>query len=74
MPFDQAWAGIRAAQAAGFHPIKLNVVALPGVNEDELSIRAALSLESPLHVRFIEFMPIGRSRFAARPLLLSPRS
>jgi cyclic pyranopterin phosphate synthase len=67
--FEQAWEGIRAAQAHGFHPIKINVVALRGVNDDELPALARLSLDSPLHVRFIEFMPIGRSRFAGAPLL-----
>ena len=67
--FAQAWEGIRAAQAHGFHPIKLNVVAMRGVNDDELPALARLSLEAPLHVRFIEFMPIGRSRFAGAPLL-----
>jgi GTP 3',8-cyclase len=70
--FDRAWAGIRAARAHGFHPIKLNVVALRGVNEDELPALARLSLDSPLHVRFIEFMPIGRSRIAGSPPLLFP--
>ena len=67
--FEQAWEGIRAAQAHGFHPIKINVVALRGVNDDELPALARLSLDSPLHVRFIEFMPIGRARFAGAPLL-----
>jgi cyclic pyranopterin phosphate synthase len=67
--FEQAWEGIRAAQAQGFHPIKINVVALRGVNDDELPALARLSLDAPLHVRFIEFMPIGRSRFAGAPLL-----
>jgi cyclic pyranopterin phosphate synthase len=67
--FDRAWQGIRAAQAHGFHPIKLNVVAMRGVNDDELPALARLSLDSPLHVRFIEFMPIGRSRFGGTPLL-----
>jgi cyclic pyranopterin phosphate synthase len=70
--FQQVWAGIRAAEAAGFNPIKLNVVALRGVNEDELVDLARLSLESPLHVRFIEFMPIGQSRIEGRPRLLVP--
>ncbi|MCU0592052.1 MAG: radical SAM protein, partial [Desulfobacterales bacterium] len=34
--FHTVWEGIRAAQAMGFHPIKLNVVALNGINDDEL--------------------------------------
>ncbi len=67
--FERAWEGIRAAQAHGFDPIKLNVVALRGVNDDELPALARLSLTAPLHVRFIEFMPIGRSQVTGPPLL-----
>ena len=70
--FDRVWEGILAAQAAGFHPIKLNAVAIEGVNDDELVDLARLSLAYPFHVRFIEFMPIGRSQFAGRPTLLVP--
>jgi cyclic pyranopterin phosphate synthase len=70
--FQRVWDGIRAAQSRGFSPIKLNVVALRGVNEDELVALARLSLESPLHVRFIEFMPIGQSRIEAQTPLLVP--
>jgi len=70
--FAQVWEGIRAAEALGFSPIKLNVVALSGVNDDELVDLARLSLRSPFHVRFIEFMPIGQSRIGAKPPLLVP--
>jgi cyclic pyranopterin phosphate synthase len=70
--FDTVWEAIRAAHAAGFRPIKLNVVALNGVNDDELVDLARLSLEYPFHVRFIEFMPIGASRIEKRPPLLVP--
>jgi cyclic pyranopterin phosphate synthase len=72
MAFAQVWEGIRAAEALGFNPIKLNVVALSGVNDDELVELARLSLRFPFHVRFIEFMPIGQSRIGARPPLLVP--
>ncbi len=51
--------GIRAAEAAGLSPIKINMVVIPGVNDDELEAMAALTLEHPWHVRFIEFMPVG---------------
>jgi len=70
--FHTVWEGIRAAQALGFRPIKLNVVALSGLNDDELVDLARLSLEFPFHVRFIEFMPIGQSRIERRPPLLVP--
>ncbi|QAY65085.1 GTP 3',8-cyclase MoaA [Paenibacillus protaetiae] len=51
--------GIEAAFAAGFSPIKLNCVLLKGVNEDEIADFLKLAYEQPLHVRFIEYMPIG---------------
>ncbi len=70
--FDRVWQGVRLAESLGFHPIKLNVVALQGVNDDELLDLARLSLDAPYHVRFIEYMPIGRSRQTGRPLLLVP--
>lgn len=54
-------AGIEAAAAVGFSPIKLNCVLLKGVNEDEISKFLQLAYEHPLHVRFIEYMPIGHA-------------
>ena len=68
--FDQVWAGIGAAKRFGFKPIKLNVVALRGVNDDELLDFAELTYDNPYHVRFIEFMPIGKSRMKFGPPLL----
>ncbi|MFC5700595.1 GTP 3',8-cyclase MoaA [Cohnella faecalis] len=50
---------VEAAADAGLTPIKLNCVLLKGVNEDEIARFLKLSLEQPLHVRFIEYMPIG---------------
>ena len=70
--FDQVWQGIEAALEMGFHPIKLNIVALHDVNEDELLEMAQLSLKYPLHIRFIEYMPIGESQIGNGPLLLAP--
>lgn len=70
--FHAVWEGIRAAHALGFRPIKLNVVALNGVNDDELEDLARLSMEFPFHVRFIEFMPIGASRIERGAPLLVP--
>ena len=47
-----------AAEASGLAPIKINAVAMKGVNDDELLNLARLSLEHPWHIRFIELMPI----------------
>src|SRR5262249_18045875 len=53
------WAGIEAAEAAGLTPIKLNVVVVRGFNEEDVVPLAALTVERPWHVRFIETMPFG---------------
>ncbi|AFY39003.1 GTP cyclohydrolase subunit MoaA [[Leptolyngbya] sp. PCC 7376] len=57
--WDQTWRGILAAYDAGFNPLKLNVVVIPGVNDSEILDLTALTLDRNWHVRFIEFMPIG---------------
>ncbi|MEM9567010.1 MAG: GTP 3',8-cyclase MoaA [Cyanobacteria bacterium P01_E01_bin.34] len=57
--WDKVWGGIKAAYGAGFDPLKLNVVVIPGVNDREVEELAALSIDRAWHVRFIEFMPIG---------------
>jgi cyclic pyranopterin phosphate synthase len=57
--FERVWEGLEEAEYVGFNPIKINVVAIKGVNDDEILDFAALTLEKPYHVRFIEIMPIG---------------
>jgi GTP 3',8-cyclase len=51
-----------AADSAGLDPIKLNVVVMRGVNDDEIEDLARLTLERRWHVRFIELMPVGEMR------------
>ena len=58
--FDKVWEGIEEAERMGFNPIKINVVAIKGVNDDEILDFARLTLEKPYHVRFIELMPVGK--------------
>ena len=48
---------LHAAIAAEFHPVKLNVVVMRGVNDDELADFVELTRETPVNVRFIEYMP-----------------
>jgi cyclic pyranopterin phosphate synthase len=48
-----------AATAAGLDPVKLNVVVMRGINDDEIQDFARLTLAHPWHVRFIELMPVG---------------
>ena len=59
--FDPATSA-RAAQDAGLDPIKLNVVVMRGINDDEVVDFARLTIENPWHVRFIELMPVGDLR------------
>ena len=60
-PFDPVTSLI-AAQDAGLSPIKVNVVVMRGVNDDEVADFARLTLDRPWHVRFIELMPVGDMR------------
>jgi cyclic pyranopterin phosphate synthase len=57
--WDRVWRGINKAEELGFFPLKINMVPVRGVNEDEVADFARLTLERKLHVRFIEYMPIG---------------
>jgi cyclic pyranopterin phosphate synthase len=59
--FDRAWEGIEEAESLGFYPIKINVVAMKGINDDEILDFARLTYEKPYHVRFIEMMPAGEN-------------
>ncbi|MBW1716229.1 MAG: GTP 3',8-cyclase MoaA [Deltaproteobacteria bacterium] len=58
--FDAVWNGLQVAEAIGFSPIKVNVVVIKGINDNELLRFADLSVRKPYHIRFIEYMPIGR--------------
>lgn len=48
-----------AALEAGLDPVKVNVVVMRGLNDDEVEDFARLTLTLPIHVRFIELMPVG---------------
>lgn len=56
---DDVWAGVAAARVEGLTPIKFNVVAVRGLNDDEFADFARKTLTDGWHVRFIELMPIG---------------
>lgn len=55
---DTVLEGIEAAFAVGMDPVKLNVVVVRGLDQDLLGF-AKMTLDRPLHVRFIEYMPVG---------------
>ncbi len=54
--------GAEAAEAAGISPIKINVVVMRGINDDEIEDFARLTLDRTWLVRFIELMPVGDMR------------
>ena len=56
---SDALAGIEAAEAAGFHDLKLDTVLIGGFNDDEIDDFINLTREHPWEVRFIELMPMG---------------
>ena len=55
---DQVMEGLRAAEAAGLTPIKLNCVVIAGTNDDEVVDFARFARDSGYEVRFIEYMPL----------------
>ncbi len=59
---NHIWRAIEEAEKAGLYPIKINIVPIKGINDDEINDFAALTISKDYHVRFIEFMPVGKSR------------
>jgi cyclic pyranopterin phosphate synthase len=53
--------GLMAAKAAGFGPIKINTVAMKGVNDDEIEDLVAFCIEHGFTLRLIETMPMGNT-------------
>ena len=53
---------LEAAEQAGLAPLKVNVVVMRGINDDEVADFARLTLAHPWHVRFIELMPVGEMK------------
>jgi GTP 3',8-cyclase len=55
---DEVLGAMDAAEAAGLTPLKVNVVVIAGVNDDEILDFGAFARDSGRIVRFIEFMPL----------------
>ena len=64
--------GIMAGKAAGFDPIKINMVAMRGVNENEIDAMVAFCIEHGFILRLIEAMPMGATGRDAAYLELGP--
>ena len=59
---DAVIAGLQAAERAGLWPIKLNMVVVRGLNDDEVFAMVRFAREHEYHARFIEFMPLDGGR------------
>ncbi len=66
---DRVRRGIEASLGAGFETIKINVVVMRGVNDDELERFLDEFADRDVEVRFIEFMPFDGNRWS-RSLLV----
>lgn len=56
---DKVLSGLQAAKAAGFHPIKINMVVMGGINENEVIDMVHFCIDHGFTLRFIETMPMG---------------
>lgn len=64
--FNNVLQGIERAMEVGFRPVKLNMVVMKEINDDEVEDMARLTFREPIHVRFIEFMPFGGEEWERR--------
>lgn len=64
-------AAIFSALEMEMHPVKLNTVIIAGFNDNEIMDFARLAYDYPLHIRFIEFMPIGDLHFWKKERMIS---
>jgi cyclic pyranopterin phosphate synthase len=67
--YDKVWRGIEKALEVGFNPVKINVVLMAGVNDDEVPDFVQLTRDMPISVRFIEFMPKGDNHWSPERLV-----
>lgn len=66
--FDRIWQNIQLAVNEGLH-VKVNVVAMKGINDDEINDFVAWTEDTPVHVRFIEFMPFDGNRWTSNKVM-----
>ena len=62
---DKVLNGLMAARDAGFQPIKINMVVMAGVNDDEVEDMVDFCIEHDFTLRFIETMPMGETGLSA---------
>jgi cyclic pyranopterin phosphate synthase len=54
---NQVWESVQESERVGLSPVKINIVPIRGLNDDEIVSFASLTFEKNYHIRFIEFMP-----------------
>jgi GTP 3',8-cyclase len=69
--FHEVMAGLKAAEAAGLQPLKINVVLVRGETESEFFDFVELARTRPWHLRFIEFMPFAGNAWSREKVLPS---
>ena len=60
-PLQPVVDGLMAAKAAGMHPIKINMVAMKGINDDEFEAMVEFCIQHDFTLRLIETMPVGQT-------------
>ncbi|MGE5379682.1 MAG: GTP 3',8-cyclase MoaA [Methylocystaceae bacterium] len=68
---DQVLRAVRSSLEIGFNPVKVNVVMIKDFNDDEIDQFVNWAIQEPVHIRFIEFMPIGDLDFWNRSRLIA---
>ena len=58
---DKVIDGLMSAKQAGFSPIKINMVVMKGINDDEVEDMIEFCIEHDFTLRFIETMPVGNT-------------
>ncbi len=71
---DDVLSGLQKARQYGFDPIKINMVAMKGVNDDEFENMVDYCIENDFSLRFIETMPMGDSGREANQYYLNLQS
>ncbi len=66
--FDIVWKNIHLLQENNFH-VKVNVVVMNGLNDNEINDFIAWTKDTPVHVRFIEFMPFSGNRWTSNKVV-----
>jgi cyclic pyranopterin phosphate synthase len=68
--YEKVIAGIKAAQAVGFDPVKINAVSIRGMTEDQIVPFGKFARETGVEIRFIEFMPLDADKAWERDKVL----